>query len=296
MIEMKKINVLVVVILLATGVVSAQFTQSMFNSPNQQLVEQAVRNGVVLLRQDYQLLDTVTNERYGWNHRDMFNSVYSVGIKVGDGYVVSDRFVHPWSYDGRYLDLTGVTYVPVVSKTMGRIITDTVMTEIKYGVSDVCPLEDSLAYRIDCEDSELEGFTVDSSAGAKDGWLVWVVAKDSTLSDSSDLSLVTYRYSMTIDDDTLSYQLPDPVASDYIVGGFYVVPQNTSVGKLDFKLVGFAALRDSLWYLVVENFTDEHSAEVDTEGVSMLTPVVAEDDSVNDGNSASSRRGQRKRR
>lgn len=293
MIEMKKINVLVVVILLATGVVSAQFTQSMFNSPNQQLVEQAVRNGVVLLRQDYQLLDTVTNERYGWNHRDMFNSVYSVGIKVGDGYVVSDRFMRPWSYDGRYLDLTGVTYVPVVSKTMGRIITDTVMTEIKYGVSDVCPLEDSLAYRIDCEDSELEGFTVNSSAGAKDGWLVWVVAEDSTLSDSSDLSLVTYRYSMTLDDDTLSYRLPEPVASDYIVGGFYVVPQNTSVGKLDFKLVGFAALRDSLWYLVVENITEE---ERSAEDASMLTPVVVEDDSVNDSNSGSSRRGQRKRR
>lgn len=290
---MKKINVLVVVILLATGVVSAQFTQSMFNSPNQQLVEQAVRNGVVLLRQDYQLLDTVTNERYGWNHRDMFNSVYSVGIKVGDGYVVSDRFMRPWSYDGRYLDLTGVTYVPVVSKTMGRIITDTVMTEIKYGVSDVCPLEDSLAYRIDCEDSELEGFTVNSSAGAKDGWLVWVVAEDSTLSDSSDLSLVTYRYSMTLDDDTLSYRLPEPVASDYIVGGFYVVPQNTSVGKLDFKLVGFAALRDSLWYLVVENITEE---ERSAEDASMLTPVVVEDDSVNDSNSGSSRRGQRKRR
>lgn len=293
MIEMKKINVLVVVILLATGVVSAQFTQSMFNSPNQQLVEQAVRNGVVLLRQDYQLLDTVTNERYGWNHRDMFNSVYSVGIKVGDGYVVSDRFMRPWSYDGRYLDLTGVTYVPVVSKTMGRIITDTVMTEIKYGVSDVCPLEDSLAYRIDCEDSELEGFTVNSSAGAKDGWLVWVVAEDSTLNDSSDLSLVTYRYSMTLDDDTLSYRLPEPVASDYIVGGFYVVPQNTSVGKLDFKLVGFAALRDSLWYLVVENITEE---ERSAEDASMLTPVVVEDDSVNDSNSGSSRRGQRKRR
>ena len=290
---MKKINVLVVVILLATGVVSAQFTQSMFNSPNQQLVEQAVRNGVVLLRQDYQLLDTVTNERYGWNHRDMFNSVYSVGIKVGDGYVVSDRFMRPWSYDGRYLDLTGVTYVPVVSKTMGRIITDTVMTEIKYGVSDVCPLEDSLAYRIDCEDSELEGFTVNSSAGAKDGWLVWVVAEDSTLNDSSDLSLVTYRYSMTLDDDTLSYRLPEPVASDYIVGGFYVVPQNTSVGKLDFKLVGFAALRDSLWYLVVENITEE---ERSAEDASMLTPVVVEDDSVNDSNSGSSRRGQRKRR
>lgn len=278
---------------MATGVVSAQFTQSMFNSPNQQLVEQAVRNGVVLLRQDYQLLDTVTNERYGWNHRDMFNSVYSVGIKVGDGYVVSDRFMRPWSYDGRYLDLTGVTYVPVVSKTMGRIITDTVMTEIKYGVSDVCPLEDSLAYRIDCEDSELEGFTVNSSAGAKDGWLVWVVAEDSTLSDSSDLSLVTYRYSMTLDDDTLSYRLPEPVASDYIVGGFYVVPQNTSVGKLDFKLVGFAALRDSLWYLVVENITEE---ERSAEDASMLTPVVVEDDSVNDSNSGSSRRGQRKRR
>ena len=278
---------------MATGVVSAQFTQSMFNSPNQQLVEQAVRNGVVLLRQDYQLLDTVTNERYGWNHRDMFNSVYSVGIKVGDGYVVSDRFMRPWSYDGRYLDLTGVTYVPVVSKTMGRIITDTVMTEIKYGVSDVCPLEDSLAYRIDCEDSELEGFTVNSSAGAKDGWLVWVVAEDSTLNDSSDLSLVTYRYSMTLDDDTLSYRLPEPVASDYIVGGFYVVPQNTSVGKLDFKLVGFAALRDSLWYLVVENITEE---ERSAEDASMLTPVVVEDDSVNDSNSGSSRRGQRKRR
>lgn len=295
MIEMKKINVLVMVILLATGVVSAQFTQSMFNSPNQQLVEQAVRNGVVLLRQDYQLLDTVTNERYGWNHRDMFNSVYSVGIKVGGGYVVSDRFVHPWSYDGRYLDLTGVTYVPVVSKTMGRIITDTVMTEIKYGVSDVCPLEDSLAYRIDCEDSELEGFPVDSSAGAKDGWLVWVVAEDSTLSDSSELSLVTYRHSMTLDKDTLRYQLPDPVASDYIIGGFYVVPQNTAVGVLDFKLAGFATQKDGIWYLVAENIS-EYSAEVEAEDVSMLTPVVDEEDSENGRDAGSSRRDRRKRR
>lgn len=291
---MKKVNILLAVLFGATGVASAQFSQSMFNSPNQQLVEQAVRNGIVLMRSDYQLLDTVTNERYGWNHREMFNSVYSVGIKAGDSYMVSDRFVRPWSYDGRYLGLTGVAYVPVVSRTVCRMMSDTVMTEIDYAASEIYPLEDSLAYLVGGTAREVRGFSVDSAAGDKDGWLVWVVAEDSTLSDDSELSLVTYRHSMTLDKDTLCYQLPDLVTSEYVVGGFYVVPQNTAVGVLDFKLAGFAAMKDAHWYIVVYNISDE----CDVEDASMITlvPEVTEDDGENDINSGSSRRSKNKRR
>ena len=135
---------------------------------------------------------------------------------------------------------------------------------------------------------------MDSAAGDKDGWLVWVVAEDSTLSDNSELSLVTYRHSMTLAKDTLCYQLPDPVTSDYVIGGFYVVPQNTAVGVLDFKLAGFAVLKDGHWYLVTENVADE----CDAEDTSMITPVpvVTEDDGENDINSGSSRRSKKKRR
>lgn len=291
---MKKVNILLAVLFSAAGIASAQFTPSMFNSPNQQLVKQAVRDGIVLIRSDYQLLDTVANERYGWNHRDMFNSVYSVGVKAGDGYMVSDRFVRPWSYDGRYLGLTGVAYVPVVSRTVCRMMSDTVMTEIDYAASEICPLEDSLAYLVGGTAREVRGFSVDSAAGDKDGWLVWVVAEDSTLSDNSELSLVTYRHSMTLAKDTLRYQLPDPVTTDYVVGGFYVVPQNTAVGVLDFKLAGFAVLKDGHWDLVTENVADE----CDAEDASMITPVpvVTEDDGENDINSGSSRRSKKKRR
>ena len=168
------------------------------------------------------------------------------------------------------------------------------MTEIDYAASEICPLEDSLAYLVGGTAREVRGFSVDSAAGDKDGWLVWVVAEDSTLSDNSELSLVTYRHSMTMDKDTLRYQLPDPVTTEYVVGGFYVVPQNTAVGVLDFKLAGFAVLKDGHWYLVIENVADEYDAE----DASMITrvQVVTEDDGENDMNSGSSRRIKKKRR
>ena len=80
----------------------AQWSQSIFNSPNQKMVEDAVKDGIILVRQNFQLKDTMTQQRYGRNHGDSFGSQYCIAAKVKSGLCVSKRFRNPWEYDDNY--------------------------------------------------------------------------------------------------------------------------------------------------------------------------------------------------
>lgn len=283
---MKRIVISLIALLASFGSASAQFSPDLFKSVGQQLVERAVKGGVVYLRQDYQLLDTLTNTRYGWNHQAMFNSIYSVGFKVEGGYVVNEPFVKPWGTDSRYLELQDTTLLPVISKTLCRPMCDSVATELTFNPEHIRPIKDSMLYRIDNLPHERRGFRTDATLGEKDGWMVWVVTTDSLLHDRTELSFVSYRQTITTVEETREYQLPAPTTTKTLLAGVLLVPIYSQIGVIDFQVVGYAYQQGSDWYIVRETPVAPSIAapevvaadtEEETEVPSFLTPVESEE-------------------
>ena len=268
---MKKIIISIVVFIASLNCAVAQFSQSIFNSSSQQLVEQAIRDGVVLLKQDYQLLDTISNARYGWNHQEVFNSIYSIGFKVGNGYVVNERFVRPWNFDQRYNEFGDTTYIPIISKTQSRLITDTIYTDVKYNHNYIRSIKDSLVYCIDSLFHDDGGLKNDFSIGEKESWIVWVTSSDSVLQDTTQLSIITYKHRVTIEEEQQEYVIPRPATSKNIMAGILVVPNNTQVGVLDFQIVGYAFQKGEDWFVIrgIETVVIPES----NNNVSLLTPI-----------------------
>lgn len=288
---MKRIIVSIAVLIASLNCAVAQFSQSLFNSSSQQFVEQAVKDGIVLLRQDYQLLDTLSNTRYGWNHQEVFNSIYSVGFKVEGGYVVNERFVRPWNFDQRYRELRDTTYVPVISRTRSKSMADIVYTDVKYNPDYKRSIRDSLIYRVDSLTHERRGLRIDSSLGEKEGWLIWVTSADSLLQENTQLSVVTYKHQITIKENKKEYALPKPATSKNIVTGILVVPNNTQIGVLDFQIIGYAYQRGDDWYVIRD--VDIATIPEQNNNVSLLTPVSTDDEEAE--NNASSNKSKKRK-
>lgn len=276
---MKRVIVSLVILIVSFNCAIAQFSQSLFNSSNQQLVEQAVKEGIVLLRQDYQLLDTLSNTRYGWNHQEVFNSIYSIGFNVKGSYIVNERFIRPWQFDQRYKEFRDTTYIPVISKTYSKSILDTAYTNIKYNPSYNRVIKDSLVYSVDSLTYECRGFSVDSSFGEKDGWLVWVTATDSVPQENTQLSIVTYRHQITIEEEKNEYIIPKPATSQNIMAGILVVPKNTHIGVLDFQVIGYAYKKGNEWYIIRDT---ENIIISEQDNKFLLTPVTTSDENSKD--------------
>ncbi len=259
----------------------AQFAQNLFNSPNQQLVEIAVKNGIVLLQSDYQLLDTTNNTRYGWNNQNVFNSIYSIGVKIENGFLVTEDFITPWKNDSRFNNLSNNVYVPIITNSYNKTIDDSLITKIYYIPDNTLCLNESSVYKIDSIPHEDRGFTIDISNGDKEGWLVWILCPDSVVDKKSNLSVLTYKYNLNISGDRHVYSLPEPSTSENVVGGFYVVPNNNIIGVLDFQLVGFAFRNDMTWNLACCNETEISSPDENTSNITVIPDNEVSHDSIN---------------
>lgn len=235
---MKKILLVYLIIITSQAFAFAQWSQSMFNSPNQQLVEDAVRKGIVLVRQDYQLQDTLTNQKYGRNHETYFGTVYSIAAKLQNALSVSERFVSPWEYDSNFAQYNNSHYQPIISKTMFRALSDSSYTELHYNRNYIRALEEGIVYHVDSLSHPDRGFIVDRSIGEKEGWLVWVFASDTTQLSNESLSLVTYKHKVTLEEGLNKYMVTQPGVSGHILGGIYVCPNITVIGTVDFLFEG----------------------------------------------------------
>ena len=234
---MRKLFIIVALVALSS-VSYAQWSQSIFNSPNQQMVEDAVKNGIVLIRQDYQLSDTITKQRYGLNHEANFGSQYSIAVKIEKGLSVSNRFVTPWDYDDNYTPYRDSQYIPVMSNTQCRSLQDSNYVEFKYRPENIIAIKDSAVYQVDSLVHPGRGFLCNRETGEKEGWIVWLYVSDSANLAKENISMVTYRQKVTIKEGLHNYSFKQPEVNGQVLGGLYVYPQNTTIGTLEFLFVG----------------------------------------------------------
>lgn len=272
---MKKILLLLI---LTTNQVFAQFNISSFSTPIQQLVQEAVSDGVYIIKQSYQLKENSSGRLYGIDGKDEFGTSYSLGLKAINGFYIYDNAARPWEYDNNYKQLEKGKYSPVIATTavckIGKgnkfelVETDTIIS-----------LNNDVVWRMDVEMSDSAGYSILKTKGTLKGWVVLAtVEKESDLAEKQEVIYSIYSREVTIGDDDKTIPFDADLESNEVVGGLFVVPENTGIGQMTFRLAGLVIHEDKEWQIAMINETDPIIAEPSSTSSSVgneskLTPV-----------------------
>jgi hypothetical protein len=224
-------------------------------SSNQQLIEDAVKNGIFILKQSYQIKDTATTPPtyYRWDDNPHMGTVYTVGIKAADGFYTCSKALSPWDYDERYKQYRKATYLPVISETGYRSLDSAKYAAMTFAADSVVFAVDSSIIHLKTELFARKGFREDYSPGTKAGWLVWIASdKDIAEVDTVPVTLTIYKTELQYQTGKNRYEIKEPaIAGKVIIGGLYLVPEVTGIGETAFKLAGFTLKLAEGWNVVV---------------------------------------------
>ena len=263
-----------------TGINAAaqpSFPPVTLQSANQQFIEDAVKNGVFIVRRCYRLQDTTTDPPsfFGWQNMDYFGETFSLGIKVVDGYLLGDSAVRPWEYDDKFKKhAQKERFVPVLSTSEYKTLDDTGYKPLPF--REITTKEISAGRVYLAQDAAVfnqKGFSVDYSDGNKKGWLVWLVSdKPVEGQDHPAVTFMIYRSELTFERDKESYEVNIPATDKQPFGGFYVLPEITDIGQINFRLAGALHNENGKWQVIRVKNTKERPAE------GGLTPIMERND------------------
>lgn len=290
---MKKI----LLILISVFTVLNVFSQIYVQSPTQQMVEDAVSNGIYVIEQSYQIRENATGRMYGSDGKNVFGTTFSLGFKATKGFYVYDKAARPWEYDSNYKQLEKDRYTPVISSTTAYKIGksnnyDVVKTDT------VISLNDENVWRLDVEKTDSTGFSILKTRGTLMGWVVLAtIEKGADLADNPDVNNSIYRRELVINDEdkTISFDAAHELRE--VVGGIFVVPENTGIGQITFRLAGLIKQEDEKWQIALIHETNL----TPTEPTPVLIPVEDDvkivpetDDSENQPEKKKTRKNKRK--
>jgi len=251
-------------------------------SSNQQLIEDAVKDGLFVVRSCYRLQDTTKTEPtyFGRNNLPYFGNTYSLGIKVRSGYYTDDIAARPWLYDSNYDTYrTAASYKPVISESYYRPHHDSTYLSLPYQDRPVKEITKEQVYFTEDTVFQDKGFIPDTLPGLKKGWLVWVTT-DKPLHEQpgQTLSFSIYRSELTFDGDTGRYEVRSLATDRIVLGGIYVIPDFSEVGQITFRVAGVLSKKGDQWN-VVRLMGQSPMAGISTGGTDTneLTPIHVPD-------------------
>jgi hypothetical protein len=254
---MKRSVITIVVCILAALSANAQLTRDLssfspLKSPNQQIIEQVVNSGVFIVKQSYELADSVDN-RYGLSGNKEFDIDYTLAVKIKNGFLVSERTVHPWDFNSRFDQYRGVYTPKLFPSQFTEVGSQCRYDSITIDESKLRAVFSGMLYAQESEQFFNDGFALGGNIGENDGWIVWFTKKKGThLSISSDLNVSIIQKKLNIshrDNESYFYQIDSLTTSDEIVGGIFLIPEVISVGHMELKLCGVVCRIDNGWML-----------------------------------------------
>ena len=258
---MKKIILNIILAMIAPLAILAQNPQNgltrdlssfmPFKSPNQQIIEKVVNSGAFVIKQSYELADSADN-RYGLAGNKAFGTDYTLAIKVKNGFVVTNRTVHPWDYNSAFDQYRG-KYTPKLFQTIfSEVASEARYDSISLDEQSLKSLSSDLLYLVESEQFFCDGFSFGGQFGKNEGWLIWFTKKkDQNLSKCTDLSLSIVKKEQTISESnsTFCYSIEPLSTNEEIIGGIFVIPEVMSVGHMELKLCGMVCKIDNGWVL-----------------------------------------------
>lgn len=219
----------------------------------QNLVEDAVGRGFVVVRRDYQLVDS-TGARFGWEGNEEFSSSFSVGIRTEEGLLVGEEYAMPWEGDSNYANFRDLPYRPDATTARWH---EAGTVDHNYVQN---PAPDSLAEGLYLVRELREGFPVDHTPGTKQGLLVLFLAGAEV--DDGPVKEFSFHMSartFTVDSvPTAQWIDPLPKTGKRVIGGVFVC-QEIGYGSVRLRLAGVLQQRSGRWVLVTP-FVDSFSS------------------------------------
>lgn len=245
--------------------------------PPQPIIEKAVSNGLFVCRQSYQILDLKTGDLYGLNGQEEFGTQYTLGIKACDGFLTYDKFMHPWDYDDKFNKYRG-KYTPVIYNSSFAEQNETATFDslnCDKGYKAMC---DSSLCQVPSKTFGRKGFVLDNTSGEKEGWIVLVTySTGQSLEQNTSLNYLIYNETFTVKDSKSLLKANLPNTATNILGGIFVTPIYTGIGKVEFKLCGVLVQAANKEWRLCCPFIDMQTDDTENMG-----PSVTEDSTNKD--------------
>jgi len=246
------------------------------------IIEKTVRPGLFVIKRSFQLQDKKSKELFGLNGRPEFGIGYSIGIKTPNGFCLTDQAISPWNYNDAFKKYQG-KYIPIISKSeYAELSKDSILGDT-FDLTNKCTiLCDSSIYRYESDIFNGNSFKIDSLAGEKKGWLIWLTAqKNADLNNFSNLEFLCQEKVMLVDRSISSDSLGDIPSDVQILGGVYVIPIFKGIGKLELHLCGVLSKTNNQWRVCFpffmkndgRNVTETEKTEEKPEEMDELTPI-----------------------
>jgi hypothetical protein len=220
-------------------------------SEGQKMVRNALTDAVVLVRQNYVLVND-KQEEFGRSNKDYFGRVYGVGLITDCGLAVPTTTAEPWREDeafAKYRD--NKEYTPKVSACEIRYAGKNRYETLTLDTNGMRFTADSLtAYLPVTKNPALHAEMPEN--GEVTGWIVILSSSGNIETDeTSDIAIDAYKYTVTFDKRSKLYPLEQTSSMKVknILGGAFFVP-SYSMGQITFKYAGVLVMKENEWHIV----------------------------------------------
>lgn len=252
--------------------------QNAIFSTNQQLIYNAIEDGVYLVKIDYLLVENETGNHFGRGGKDKFSTIYTVGFRTANGSLFYDKIMKPWSYDDSFQKYKNNYHGLVKNIEIVQRKSNIDSAFVRTISLDTCRV-DSLynnGFILFKETDNGKGFLFNNSEDYNNGWMLWLSIDDDDHTEYPYLHFSIIKVSGNVLNDDSVLNNP-PSGNQLILGGLFLVPEITNIGQLTFKVNGIIDKKENKWEIV--NFGDavsfKHESDIGKEDG--LTPIEAKD-------------------
>lgn len=212
------------------------------------LVDNSIKGGISIIKSEYQLRSIKDGGLYGRGGKDVYGSVYYVGINIPTGLLAMSDIQKPWLTDSDFDKYrNNESYEPVLKtiKVFSAQESDTVScTELKPKTEVVYNSDSSLVL---LKDIILKNnFDLKIESDIKDSWIVWfAVDKGQALTGFDNLDFNTVYQKQ--DQDINGKDVKTPLGTNILLGGIVLTPNITGVGKIELQLVALLKKESNSW-------------------------------------------------
>lgn len=242
------------------------------------LLQESLRPALIISRQSFQVRDKETGDLYGLNNNDEFGTDISLGVRVGKALILTDHAINPWNYNSKY-DAYRDKYDPVLSRSDFAGFPNGVFSDtLDFSKAKVAELFLENVYSVAVAGSNIQGLQADNTEGTRKGWMVWACQDKASGANSNPVYELVVRVA-DFDVKSGTATAVDALKGRTIIGGIFITPSITGVGRLDFKIAGVAVEKGGQWKVAfpfAEADMDEDNEELTPQDRSIVEPIPEE--------------------
>lgn len=244
---MKRLN-LFIVLLLASFSCKAQLPS--FKMESTALIENAVREGIYIIRTSYSLKEVASGDLYGLDGQTYFGELYSIGYALPDGWIAIGDITSPWEKDHNFDKYQNdENYIPVLSDSLQ-------ITSIVPDYNTTFSIRANLKVDTDANFTRIKAHKAyprpllyKSASNDDKGWIIWcTVDEKETLKNSSEVALTATSYNLSAD--KFGFPVENTPYGRKVIGGFYIIPDIKEPGHIQFYVEGLLQPMGDRWIIV----------------------------------------------